>query len=115
VDTAQIIIAILGAGTGGAILTSLVNGLLKYWTGTTGRERARNADMRTQRNEAWQDAEAERGRANIAQARADREARNRNRVADYAAGLRRDCMEHGVNPSELRPWPALEAEPPQAT
>jgi hypothetical protein len=113
--TGQVLIAILGAGTGGAALMALINGIIKWLNGSAGRERARNADLRTQRNEAWKDAEAERGRADTAQARADREARNRNRVADYAAGLRRDCMEHGMNPSELRPWPALEPEPPQAT
>ncbi|MHA7270390.1 hypothetical protein [Arthrobacter sp. HLT1-20] len=103
-DTAQIIITVLGAGTGGAILTSLVNGLIKYWTGTAGRERARNADMRTQRNEAWADAERERNRA-------DREARNRNRLADYASGRRRDLIERGVEPADIAGWPQLETEP----
>ncbi|MGL3804731.1 hypothetical protein ACSYDW_01400 [Paeniglutamicibacter sp. R2-26] len=109
-DTPQFIITILGAGTGGAILKSIVSACIKFFSGTAGREKVRNADMRTQRNEAWADAERERARADASQVRADMEARNRNRLADYAAALRRDCMEHGVTPPALRPWPDLETE-----
>lgn len=109
-DATQATITVLGAGTGGAILTTLVNAVIKFFSGTAGREKIRNADMRTQRNEAWEDAERERARADASQARADREARNRNRLADYAAALRRDCMEHGMDVPELRPWPTLETE-----
>lgn len=104
--TGQILLAILGAGTGGAALMALVNGCIKWLNGSAGRERTRNADLRTQRNEAWNDAERER-------ARADREARNRNRVADYASGRRRDLIEHGVDPADIPDWPQLETDPPQ--
>lgn len=108
-DTAQIVITVLGAGTGGAILTSLVNGLIKYWTGTAGRERIRNADMRTQRNEAWADAERER-------ARADRADRNRGRLAEHSAQCRRKLIEaQCVDTEDIPPWPTLEAEPQPAT
>lgn len=100
-DTPQIIITILGAGTGGAILTSVVNAFIKFFSGTAGREKVRNADMKTQRNEAWADAERER-------ARADSEAVKRRKVEEYASALRRDCTEHGA--TELRPWPKLETE-----
>lgn len=105
-DTAQIIIAILGAGTVGTILTSIVNGLVKYVTGSAGRERTRNADMRTQRNEAWQDAERERNRA-------DREARNRGIISEAFSRARRMLIEAPcVDESKIPPYPELEQEPP---
>lgn len=107
-DTPQIIITILGAGTGGAILTSVVNAFIKFFSGTAGREKVRNADMKTQRNEAWADAERERARADTEQERADREARNRRKTEEYASALRRDCTEHGA--TTLRSWPKLETE-----
>lgn len=110
-DAAQTTIAILGAGTGGLILKSVVDGFISFFSGNAGREKIRNADMKTQRNDAWSEAEKERNRANEAQARADMEARNRNKIADYAAALRRDCMEHGVGSDSLRPWPRLEKDP----
>lgn len=108
-DTAQIVMTLLGAGTLGAILTSIVNGTIKHVSGTAGRERTRNADMRTQRNEAWADAERERD----ARERADR---NKGRALDYAAQCRRKLIEaQCVDAAEIPPWPTLESEPPQAT
>lgn len=100
-DATQATIALLGAGTGGAILTSLVNAAIKFFSGRAGREKARNADMRTQRNEAWADAERERDRA-------DREARKRRKISEYASALRSDLITHGVPPETVRPWPKIE-------
>lgn len=103
-DSAQLLVAVFGVlGSSGALVV-IVNGAVKYFNGTAGRERARNISMREQRNEAWADAERER-------ARADREARNRNRVADYASGRRRDLIEHGIDPADIPDWPQLETEP----
>lgn len=105
----QLIIALLGVGTLGGILTSAVNGLIKFASGTAGRERTRNADMKLQRDEAWLDAERER-------ARADRSGRNERRALDYAARCRRILREaECVAEDEIPPWPRLEEEPPQAT
>lgn len=100
-DSTQALVTVIGAGGVGAALLALVNGAIKWVTGTAGREKARNADMKTQRNEAWADAERER-------ARADREALNRRLTEEYASQLRRDCTEHGV--TTLRPWPRLETD-----
>lgn len=100
-DTPQTVITILGAGTGGAILTSIVNAFIKFFSGNAGRERVRNADMKTQRDEAW-------ARAELSELRADREARNRRKTEEYASALRRDCTEHGA--TKIRPWPKLETE-----
>ena len=105
-EPAQIVITLLGAGTLGAMFTSIVNGVIKYANGTSGRDRVRNADMRTQRNEAWADAERERNRAT----RADR---NRGRLAEAASRYRRMLIEDPcIDLMSIPPWPDLEPEPP---
>ena len=103
-ETTQLVVAVLGSAGVSAFLVALVNGAVKYFNGTAGRERVRNVGLKDQRNEAWADAEKERDRA-------DREARNRRRIEEYASQLRRDCTEHGVTDKELRPWPKLEKQP----
>ncbi|WP_422758299.1 hypothetical protein [Paenarthrobacter sp. C1] len=110
-DTTQLLVTLVGAGGGGAALLALINGLIKYFSGSAGRERIRNTTLKDQRNEAWADAEKERARADREQARADREARNRRLTEEYASQLRRDCTEHGMTQQELRPWPTLESHP----
>ncbi|QDG88875.1 hypothetical protein [Pseudarthrobacter sp. NIBRBAC000502770] len=110
-DSAQTLVTIIGAGGGGAALVALINGLVKWLSGSAGRERIRNTSLRDQRNEAWADADKERARADREQARADREARNRRLTEEYASQLRRDCTEHGMTVKELRPWPVLEKPP----
>lgn len=103
-DSTQLLVAGFGVlGSSGALVI-IVNGVVKYFNGTAGRERARNATMKEQRNEAWADAERER-------ARADLEAYNRRVTEEYASQLRRDCTEHGVTDRELRPWPTLKKPP----
>lgn len=103
-DSAQLVVTAFGVlGSSGALVV-IVNGVVKYFSGTAGRERARNISMREQRNEAWADAERERGRA-------DRSNRNVNRIADYASGRRRDLIELGVEPGDIPDWPQLETDP----
>ena len=103
-DSTQILVAVLGLVGSSGFLVAVVNGAVKVHNGTAGRERVRNADLKEQRNEAWHDAEKERNRA-------DREAHNRRVTEEYASQLRRDCILHGMQNHELRPWPALR-EPP---
>lgn len=99
-DSTQILVAGFGIlGSSGALVV-LVNGAVKYFNGTAGRQRLRNVGMKEQRNEAWADAERERNRADL-------EAHNRRLIMEYASELRRDCTEHGVTDRELRPWPEL--------
>lgn len=111
-DTAQILSTVLGSAAVSAFFVALVNGTVKYFNGTAGRERIRNTGLRQQRNEAWADAEKERDRADRMQERADREARNRRLTEEYASQLRRDCTAHGMTDAQLRPWPQLEKPPP---
>lgn len=105
-DTTQLIVAVLGSAGVSAFLVALVNGAVKYFNGTAGRERVRNVGLKDQRNEAWKDAERERERADL-------EAHNRRLIMEYASALRRDCTEHGVTDKELRPWPELKKPPPE--
>jgi len=104
VDSAQLLVAAFGVlGSSGALVV-IVNGAVKYFNGTAGRERIRNMGMKEQRNEAWADAERERDRADL-------EAHNRRLTEEYASQLRRDCTEHGVTDRDLRPWPVLKKPP----
>jgi hypothetical protein len=105
-DATQLIVAGFGVlGSSGALVI-IVNGAIKYFNGTAGRQRVRNMGMKEQRNEAWAEAKA-------ADARADREAHNRRLLEEYASQLRRDCTEHGMTDRELRPWPTLKKPPPE--
>lgn len=107
-DTAQIWATVLTAVGAGAILRELAAGLVKWLTGSAGRERGRNADLVTQRDDAYARLQAAEVRADEADARADAEARKRRLVAEYASALRRDCVEHGMTPEGLRPWPVTD-------
>lgn len=97
-DTAEIWVAVLTAGGGGAILTGLANGLVKYFNGSAGREKGRNADLKAQRDDLYQ-------RLLDAQHAADVESRRRRLAQEHAAGLRSMLLEHGVPLAELPPWP----------
>lgn len=105
-DSAQLWAALIGTTGLGAVLLAAVNGLIKWLSGAAGRERGRNADLVTQRDNAWARLQAAELRADEADARADEEARKRRLVQEYASALRGDCIEHGVKPEALRPWPA---------
>lgn len=94
-DTAQVLVTVLGAGGGGAALLALINGLMKWLSGSARREREKNTDLVTQRMEAIE----ERDRAFKERDEAD----VRRRVAyEYASSLRRQLIESGVTPHN---WP----------
>jgi len=105
--TQQFVLALVSVG-GGMVALELIKGSVKFFTGASGREHARNVSMKEQRNEAWADTERERERADI-------EAHNRRLTEEYASQLRRDCTEHGMSDNELRPWPKLKKPPPEDT
>lgn len=97
-DSAQLIAALFGAGGLGAVVLALVNGLIKWLSGASGRERARNTDLVSQRTKAVE----ERDKATAAR---DREAVKRRLVEEYASTLRRQLIENGLTPSG---WPDLD-------
>lgn len=106
-DSTQLLITVITTlGTSGGLVL-LINGLVKYFNGSAGRERARNTTMKDQRNEAWKDAERERDRAEL-------EALNRRRTEEYTSRVRRFCTEqHGTDPDDFPKWPPLLNELPK--
>jgi hypothetical protein len=95
VDTAQLLTSLLGAGGGAAVIVALVNGVGKWASGASGREREKNTDLNTQRIKAIEDRDAEALRAEEADKR-------RRKLAEYASQLRQQLLENGLTPDE---WP----------
>lgn len=92
-DDAPLLVTILGAGGGGAVLLALVNGLIKWISGATHRERIRNTNIVEQRAKAIiarDEAEDER----------DQEARLRREAEEHVSILRRQLIENGLEPKE---------------
>lgn len=93
-DRAQMLVTVIGAGGGGAVLLALVNGFIKWLSGASGRERARNTDLLSQKTHAVEErikAEQERD-----------EADDLRRIAiEYAHSLRWLMKERGHEPPPL--------------
>ncbi|RFA15824.1 hypothetical protein B7R22_05300 [Subtercola boreus] len=94
-DTGQLLVTILGAGGGSALLLALIQGVFKQLSGSAGRERVRNTSLEAQRVAAIE----ERDQAN---AERDAEAKKRRKTEEYASVLRRQLNEAGIAPA---PWP----------
>lgn len=92
-DAAQVLVTMLGAGGGGAVLLALINGLMKWISGASGRERDKNTDLISQRHSAIEDRD---------QAEKDRDEADRKRrlTDEYASALRRQLIENGITPGE---------------
>jgi hypothetical protein len=104
-DSAQLLVTVLGAGGGGAALLALINGFWKWANGSAGRERDKNTDLVSQRKNAIR----ERDQANDERDESDRQKRS---AFEYAARLRRQLIEAGLEPI---PMPInLEATPSKA-
>lgn len=97
-DSAQFWITALGAGGLGSFLIAAAKYTAQWLNGSAGREKARNADLKEQRDSAVT-------RADRLQEAADREARRRRLAQEHAGQLRHMLLEHGVPPDELPPWP----------
>lgn len=110
-STQQIWATVLSSAGLFTFLGVVANGVIKHVNGTAGRERIRNTSLKQLKDEAWALLREERKRADASDARADLEAYNRRLTEEYASQLRRDCTEHGVTDTELRPWPVLKKPP----
>lgn len=88
----QLLAAILGAGGGGAVLLALVNGIIKWLSGASHREREKNTDLFSQRRKAIE----ERDEAND---RADEEANRRREAEERVAILQRQLILAGIEPA----------------
>ena len=113
----------LGGGTGlGAGLKALTDTILAVRSGVSAREGKRKMDIVQQRDEAEDDATAERKRANAEMVRADwcelnmRIARsNEQRVREHAAELRLALMGAGaLRRDQLPKWPDMEETVPRS-
>lgn len=94
-DTPQLLVSILGAGGGGAALLALINGGLKWVSGSTQRERERQTTLSAQRRVAIEErdeAEAERDQADI----------RRREAEEHVSILKRQLLENGIKPAERK-------------
>lgn len=92
-DTEQLVVTLVGAGGGGAALLALINGIVKWLSGASSRERTRNTDLATQRRGAIEDrisAEEERDVAD----------RRRREAEEHVSLLKRQLLENGLIPVE---------------
>ena len=108
-DAAQIttsIVALLGAGGG---LTAVIKMYVAKSEGKPAIERALKADMKTQRDDAYELADRERDRAAAEQRRADCADRKRGQADAYAATLHRLLiLAPCVDQSTIPPVPKFE-------
>lgn len=90
-EKAQLLVTVLGAGGGGAVLLALVNGLIKWLSGASARERDKNTNLITQRRNAIEDRDA---------ALKDRDEADddRRKTEEYNSVLRRQLLENGITP-----------------
>lgn len=104
---------LLGAGTGGAVLLKLVEGAIDLLRGRSAKTAAEHADAIVQRDHAWAELTRRQEEARQDEARHDEDARvmraevghahARARLfAEYASRLRRILIEEGLTPPE---WP----------
>ncbi len=91
-----LIVAILGSAGLGGFLREIVSGVGKLRSGISAKESVRKRDLVGERDYEFDRAEAE--------------ARNRRRIEEYAARLRRLLVELG-NSSSIPKWPKLEEIP----
>lgn len=100
-DSAQLAATIIGSGGGGAVVLAAVKGAIKRMDGSALREKQRNADLKTQRDDMYQ-------RLLDAQYAADAESRRRRRAQEHAAELRALLLQSGMALQELPPWPSAD-------
>jgi len=101
-ETAKLLITALGAGSGGAALLALINGLIKWLSGAAGRERIRNTTLAEQRATAIKernDAVADRDEK-VDKAEAERDAADklRRQAEEHVAKLQRQLILAGIEP-----------------
>lgn len=91
--SADLVVAVLSAGGVGAALLALVNGIIKWLSGASGRERAKNTELATQRINAIK----ERDESNLERDEADKQ---RRRWEEIAHKYKLQLHAHGIQPGE---------------
>ena len=91
-----LIVALIGSAGLGGFVKEITSSLAKLRSGVSAKESGRKRDLVSERDYEYDRAEAE--------------ARNRRRMEEYSAGLRRILVERGH--TDLLPaWPTLEIVP----
>lgn len=100
-DPAVVIVALLGAGGIGAFVKDLFEVVFKLRSGVSARETKRRIDVVQQRDEAYARETQERDRA-------DREARNSQRLQITVTKLQMQLIRHGIPETDIVQMPDLE-------
>lgn len=91
--TPEQMVSLLGAGGLSAFLLALINGVIKWLSGSSARERRKNTNLVTQRQNAVHERDV-----------ADKK---RRIIAEHASSLRQQLNEAGITP---KPYPAKELD-----
>lgn len=92
-----LIVALVGSAGLGGFLKEIVSSLSKLRSGVSAKESGRKRDLVSERDYEYDRAEAE--------------ARNRRRMEEYSAQLRRLLIEGGCTKTQIPAWPQLEVIP----
>lgn len=92
-DKAQLLATVVGAGGGGAALLALVNGLIKWLSGASAREREKNTDLATQRRKAIEERDEAADKLEV-------ETTRRREAEEHVAILKRQLLLEGLTPQE---------------
>lgn len=103
VNLVAILVAVLGSGGLGAVITSVVNSIQLARAGVSGKEDKRREDIIKQRDAAWARAAQAEAEADREEARADREREHRIALQEHAARLRMQLLKAGIEPVERAP------------
>lgn len=90
----EYILGLMASGGGGAALLALVTGLIKWLSGASGRERAKNTSLEQQRRDAIKDRDAMSDEL-------DNETRKRRNAEEIAHRYRTLLISKGIQPGEL--------------
>ncbi|WNO28737.1 hypothetical protein SEA_FLAMETHROWER_22 [Microbacterium phage FlameThrower] len=103
VNLVAILVAVLGSGGLGAVITAIVNSVQMARKGVAAHEDQRREDIVKQRDLAWARAAQAEHDADEEEARADRERIARIRWQEHAARLRLQLIKAGIEPADTAP------------
>ena len=98
-----ILVAVLGSGGLGAVITSIVTSVQMARKGMAAHEDQRRDDIIKQRDAAWARAAKAELEADAEEARADRERASRIEWQEHAARLRLQLIRAGIEPASTAP------------
>jgi len=103
-DQAQMWATILSSATGATVVREVITGLVRWKNGSARRQRGYNDDIVKQRDQAYHSAW-------VSQSRAEYEARQRQRIEEYAHQLRILLIQRGISMPDWPTAPEPEEDP----